>query len=202
MASLLTPPLSQLSSRPRLGPDVVEPQPGVTTGTRRTFQALGVHDWTSAGHFHAHHPLGQGARAPPMEQSGSATAPQPQAAPGAAPPPSAPPPHLLFRLNLLRIMGIRLPNRRPLVGFLQALLPLAQLMTPARRRRPVMRRAMSPLETPPCLVWLNSYVRSARTHVHCRTLRVHRAAGLRLGSASQCLHPPGSASGFIPESRR
>ena len=88
-ASLLTPPLSQLSSQPRLGPDVVEPQPGVTTGTRRTFQALSVHDRTSAAHFHAYHPLGQGARAPPMEQSGSATAPQPQAAPDAAPPPSA-----------------------------------------------------------------------------------------------------------------
>ena len=88
-ASLLTPPLSQLSSQPRLGPDVVEPQPGVTAGTRLTFQALGVHDRTSADHFHAYHPLGQGARAPPMEQSGSATAPQPQAAPGAAPPPSA-----------------------------------------------------------------------------------------------------------------
>ena len=87
--SLLTPPLSQLSSQPRLGPDVVEPQPGVITGTRRMFQALGVHDRTSAAHFHAYHPLGQGARAPPMEQSGSATAPQPQAAPGAAPPPSA-----------------------------------------------------------------------------------------------------------------
>ena len=88
-ASLLTPPLSQLSSQPRLGPDVGEPQPGVTTGTRRTFQALGVPDRTSAVHSHAYHPLGQGARATPMEQSGSAPAPQPQVAPGAAPPPSA-----------------------------------------------------------------------------------------------------------------
>ena len=43
-ASLLTPPLFQLSSQPRLGPDIVEPQPGVTAGTRRMFQALGVHD--------------------------------------------------------------------------------------------------------------------------------------------------------------
>ena len=88
-ASLLTPPLSQLSSQPRLGPDVGEPQPGVTTGTRCTLQALGVPDRTSAVHSHAYHPLGQGARAPPMEQSGSAPAPQPQSAPGAAPPPSA-----------------------------------------------------------------------------------------------------------------
>ena len=81
--------------------------------------------------------------------------------------PLRPPPHLLFRLSLLRVMGIHLPNRQPLVGFLWALLPLAQLVTPARRRsrRPVMRRAMSPSETPPRLVW------SARTHVHCRTPR-------------------------------
>ena len=83
-ASLLNPPLSQLSSQPRLGPDVVEPQPGVTAGTRRTFQALGVHDRTSADHFHSYHHIGQGARAPPMEQSGSAAAPQPQSALGAA----------------------------------------------------------------------------------------------------------------------
>ena len=72
-ASLLNPPLSQLSSQPRLGPDVVEPQPSVTAGTCRMFQALGVHDRTSADHFHAYHHIGQGARAPPMEQSGSAS---------------------------------------------------------------------------------------------------------------------------------
>ena len=88
-ASLLTLPLSQLSSQPRLGPDVGEPQPGVTTGTHRMFQALGVPDRTSAVHSHAYYPLGQGARAPLMEQSGSTPAPQPQAAPGAAKPPSA-----------------------------------------------------------------------------------------------------------------
>ena len=88
-SSFLNPPLSQLSSQTRLEPDVVEPQPGVTAGTRRTFQALGVHDRTSGDHFHAYHNVGQGDRAPPMEQSGSAAAPQPQSAPGAAPPPSA-----------------------------------------------------------------------------------------------------------------
>ena len=86
---MLNPQLSQLSSQARLEPDVVEPQPGVTAGTRRTFQALGVHDRTSGDHFHAYHNVGQGDRAPPMEQSGSAAAPQPQSAPGAAPPPSA-----------------------------------------------------------------------------------------------------------------
>ena len=88
-ASLLNPPLSQLSSQARLEPDVLEPQPGVTAGTRRTFQALGVHDRTSADHFHAYHNVGQGDRVPPMEQSGSTAAPQPHSAPGTAPPPSA-----------------------------------------------------------------------------------------------------------------
>ena len=94
-ASLLTPPLTQLSSQPRLGPNVGEPQPGVTAGTRRTFQALGVPNGTSAVPPNAYHPLGQGVRAPAMEQPGSAPAPQHQTAPGAAPPPSAsfvPPP--------------------------------------------------------------------------------------------------------------
>ena len=98
-ASLLAPPVTQLSSQPRLGPDVGEPQPGVTGGTRRIFQALGVPDGTPAVPPAALHPLGQGVRALAKEQLGSASAPQPQAAPGAAPPPSAasapppPPPH-------------------------------------------------------------------------------------------------------------
>ena len=88
-ASLLSPNLSQLSSQTRLGPDVGQPQPGVTTGTRSTFQALGVADWTSGVHFHPYAHVGQDVRAPPPEQSGPSAAPQPHAAPGAAPPPSA-----------------------------------------------------------------------------------------------------------------
>ena len=198
-ASLLTPPLTQLSSQSRLGPDVGEPQPGVTAGTRRMFQALGVPDRTSVVPAYAF-PLDQGARAPAMEQSGSASAPQPQLAPGAAPPP----PPLLFRLRLLRVMGIRLPNRQHLFGFLQALLQLAQLVTLVRHRsrRPVKRRAMSPSETPPRLVWLTSSMRSARILVRCRTLHVHPAAGLRLVSASLSLRPPDSASDFTPGLRR
>ena len=99
-ASLLATPVTQLSSQPRLGPDVGGPQPGVTGGTHRMFQALGVPDGTSAVPPNVHHPLGQGARAPASEQLGSSLAPQPQAAPGAAPPPSAasapPPPPLRY----------------------------------------------------------------------------------------------------------
>ena len=88
-ASLLSPNLSQLSSQTRLGPDVGQPQPGVTTGTRRTFQALGVADRTSGVHFHPYAHVGQDVRAPPPEQSAPSAALQPHAAPGAAPPPSA-----------------------------------------------------------------------------------------------------------------
>ena len=140
-----------------------------------------------------YHPLGQGVRAPAMEQPGSHPA------------------RSLRRLRvplrplcLLRVMGVRLPNRLPPVGFLLVLLPLAQLVTPVRRRsrRPVMRRAMSPSETLHLLVWLTSFMRSARMLVRFRTLSVRRAAGLRLGSASQSLRTPDSASGFIPESWR
>ena len=87
-ASLLSPNLSQLSSQTRLGPDIGQPQPGVTTGTRRTFQALGVADRTSGVHCPYVY-VDQDVRAPPPEQSGPSAAPQPHAAPSAAPPPSA-----------------------------------------------------------------------------------------------------------------
>ena len=98
LAASLLAPMSQLSSQTRLGPDVGQPQPGVTTGTSRAFQALGVADRTSG----VHRPyvyVDQDVRAPPPEQSGPSAAPQPHAAPGGAPPPSAsfvppqPPPH-------------------------------------------------------------------------------------------------------------
>ena len=137
-----------------------------------------------------YHPLGQGVRALAMEQPSSA--------------PTPPPPPLLLPLRLLRVMGIRLPNRPPSVGFLLAHLPLAQLVTPVRRRsrRPVMRRAMSPSDAPHLRVWLTSFMRSARILVRSRTLRVRRAADMRPGSANQNLRPPDSASGFIPGSRR
>ena len=87
-ASLLPPNMSQLSSQTRLGPDVGQPQPGVTTGTSRAFQALGVADRTSGVH-RPYAYVDQDVRAPPPEQSGPSAAPQPHAAPVAAPPPSA-----------------------------------------------------------------------------------------------------------------
>ena len=87
MASLLSSQSTQLSSQPRLGPDVSESQPGVTAGKSRTFQALGVPNGTPVVPPKVSHPFGQVYRAPASEQLGSALAPLPQS----APPPSASP---------------------------------------------------------------------------------------------------------------
>ena len=76
-ASLLAPPETQLSSQPRLGPDVGEPQPGVTAGQHRMFQALRVPNGTPVVSPAAYTPLSQGVRAPAVEQLGFASAPQP-----------------------------------------------------------------------------------------------------------------------------
>ena len=118
--------------------------------------------------------------------------------------PLRPSPPLRLPLRRLRVMGIRLLNLPPLVGFLLALLPLVSIMTPVhlRSRRPAMRRAMSPSGTPHHIAWLTLYMRSARTLVRCLTLRFSCAAALRLGSASQSLRHPSSAFGFTSGSRR
>ena len=50
-ASLCSPSLTQVSSRPRLGPDVRDPQPGLTAGFRHMFQALGGPDRTLRLHL-------------------------------------------------------------------------------------------------------------------------------------------------------
>ena len=84
-ASLVPPSVPQSSSQTRLGPDAVQPQPGKTAGTRRTFQALGVDGLTSGENAYV---SDQGVRAPRPEQLGPFAAPQPHAAPGTAPPPS------------------------------------------------------------------------------------------------------------------
>ena len=201
-ASLLTPPLTQLSSQPRLGPDVGEPQPGVTAGTRCTFQALGVPDRNSAVSSYAYPPLGQGTRAPAMEQLSSASAPQPQAAPGAAAPPSTsfvppqPPPRYGD------------PPPQPSTS---GWVPSGPSPTrSARDFRSSSESEASDAESDVSfrdsassrLADLIYNMRSALIHVRARTLRVRRTANLRLGSASKSLRPPGSASGFIPESRR
>ena len=84
MASL-APSIPKSSSQTRLGPDAVLPQPGVTAGESRTFQALGVDGRTSVGNAQ----LGQGVRGPRQEFVGPSAALQHHAAPGPAPQPSA-----------------------------------------------------------------------------------------------------------------
>ena len=66
---------SQLSSQPRLGPDVGEPQPGVTPGESRTFQALGVPKGTPLVPSMVGHPasVGSGCRSAPLSLSGTSS---------------------------------------------------------------------------------------------------------------------------------
>ena len=74
-----------MSSQPSQGPDAELPQPGVTTGESRMFQALGATSWTSDVNAR----LGKGVRAPRQEYFDPSAAPQPHAAPDPAPQPSA-----------------------------------------------------------------------------------------------------------------
>ena len=79
------------SSRPIHRPDASTPQPGVTAGESRMFQALGE----ACRRTGENASLGQGARTPRQEYADPSAASQPHAAPGSAPQPSAslvPPP--------------------------------------------------------------------------------------------------------------
>ena len=81
------------SSRPSHRPDASTPQPGVTAGESRMFQAMGE----SCRKTGMNDSLGQGARTPRREYTDPSAASQPHAAPNSAPPPSAsfvPPPPL------------------------------------------------------------------------------------------------------------
>ena len=90
-ASVAPASVPQSSSQPSQGPDAELPQPGVTTGESRMFQALGATSRTSAVNAR----LGKGVRAPRQEYFDPSAAPQPHAAPDPAPQPSATfvPPH-------------------------------------------------------------------------------------------------------------
>ena len=85
-ASLAPSSIPQSSCQTRPGPDAALPQPDVTTGENRLFQALGATSRTSA----TDGSIVQGVRAPRQEFVDSHAAPQPPAAPGSAPQPSAP----------------------------------------------------------------------------------------------------------------
>ena len=88
-ASVCHPSLTQVSSQARLEPDVRDPHPGSTTGYHQELQALGGPDRSPAVPSDAPPSVRQDVRAPIVEQSGSASAAQPSAAPGTAPQPSA-----------------------------------------------------------------------------------------------------------------
>ena len=75
----------QPSSRPSHRPDAVSPQPGVTAGESRTFQALGE----TSRKFAENVRLDQGVRPPRQVFATPSAASQHRAAPGAAPQPSA-----------------------------------------------------------------------------------------------------------------
>ena len=84
-ASIAPASVPQSSSQPSQGPDAELPQPGVTTGESRMFQALGATSRTSAVNAR----LGKGVRAPRQEYFDPSPAPQPHAAPDSTPQPSA-----------------------------------------------------------------------------------------------------------------
>ena len=75
----------QPSSRPSHRPDAGSPQPGVTAGESRMFQALGETSWKYAENVR----LDQGVRPPRQEFATPSAASQHRAAPGAGPQPSA-----------------------------------------------------------------------------------------------------------------
>ena len=183
LTASLAPSIPQSSSQTRLGPDAVLPQPGVTAGESRTFQALGVDSRTSVGNAQ----LGQGVRAPRQEFVGPSAAPQHHAAPGPAPQPSAsfvppqPPPRYGD------------PPRQG--GFLQDLLLLVQVVrAPSRSRR----LASSPLVIQLQLAWQTSSMRTVRNPVRFRTMLVSRTAALRVGSVSLSPSLFDLTSGFTP----
>ena len=84
-ASIAPASVPQSSSQPSQGPDAELPQPGVTTGESRMFQALGA----TSRNSDANARLGKGVRTPRQEYVDPSAAPQPHAAPEPAPQPSA-----------------------------------------------------------------------------------------------------------------
>ena len=195
MASFLS-QSAQLSSQPRLGPDAGVPQPSVTAGESRRFQALGVPSGTPVVPSSVGHPFGQGSRAPASEQLGFASAPPPLSAPGAAPPPSAsqapPPPPPRYGDP---------PPQPSTSGWVPPGPP------PTRNRRDSHSSSESEASEAESDVSFRDsaasrladlFTRSVRTLVLYLTPRVSHAAVLSLGSANQSLRPPSSASAPPP----
>ena len=70
LTASLEPPLPLVTSQARLESDILDPQPGVTTGCRRMFQALGGPDRYPAVPFISHWLVRHSVRAPLVELLG------------------------------------------------------------------------------------------------------------------------------------
>ena len=126
----LAPSVPQPSSRPSHKPDAGSPQPGVTAGESRMFQALGE----TSQKYEENVRLDQGVRPPRQEYASPSAASQPRAAPGAAPQHSC----------LLSVMRCLLNHPRP-AGSPQVLSFLALM----DRGRPPSRRIARPSPSMP-----------------------------------------------------
>ena len=192
LAASLLAPMSQLSSQTRVGPDVGQPQPGVTTGTSHAFQALGVTDRTSGVH-RPYAYVDQDVRAPPPEQSGPSAAPQPHAAPGAAPSPSAsfvpPQPPLHYG---------DLPPQPSTSGCVPSGPPPSRTARGSSSESEASEAESDVSSRDSASSRLADLI--SEVCPHSRPL--FDAAALRIGSASQSLRPPGRSSGFTPGERR
>ena len=129
----LAPSIPQPSSRPSHRPDAGSPQPGVTAGESRMFQALGE----TSRKYDENVRLDQGDRPPRQEYASPSAASQPRAAPGAAPQHSC-------LLSLLRVMRCLLSHPRP-AGSPQVL----SLLALVDRGRPPSRRIKRPSPSMP-----------------------------------------------------
>ena len=117
----LAPSIPQPSSRPSHRPDAGSPQPGVTVGESRMFQALGETSQKTEANVR----VDQGGRTPRREYASRSAASQPHAAPGTAPQPSAafvppqPPPRSEVPRLSLGVSGSGLSRSRLLVRHLR-----------------------------------------------------------------------------------
>ena len=190
-ASIAPASVPQSSSQPNQGPDAELPQPGVTTGESRMFQALGATSRTSDANAR----LGKGVRDPRQEYFDPSAAPQPHAAPEPAPQPSAtfvppqPPPRSGFHHPSLSRQG----------GSPQDLLLLVHVaLARPRSRRLARLKVKLPFVITLLLASLTSFTRLVPTRLRSWMILVSHDATLRDGSASLSALLLDLASGFTP----
>ena len=188
-ASIAPVSVPQSSSQPSQGPDAELPQPGVTTGESRMFQALGAASRTSDTNVR----LGKGVRTPRQEYVDPSAASQPHAAPELAPQPP------LCLHSLLRIHGFHHPNLPRQGGSPQDDLLLVHVALARHRSRRLARlKVKLPLVITLLLASLTSFTRLVLTRFRFWMILVARDATLRDGSASLSALLLDLASGFTP----